>query len=87
MKFKKVKTFTVEGQQHSEVKVVYGRVFQTMRLIDRNGTIVLTKRFFRLNKMPRWLGKIFVQIYRKPSERLQKKILKLDARLGQKEEL
>jgi len=84
VKFKKVMTFTIVGQKHSRMEVVYGKVFQTMRMVSEDGAILLSKRYFRLHKMPRWLGLTFIEIYRKPTTKLQKKVLELDAKLGQK---
>lgn len=78
MEIKKSKTFKVVGQQHTSVKLVYGRYFQKFYLLSPNGLVLATKAYPRLHKMPRWLGKLIIKLITPSANRFKTKVLRID---------
>ena len=86
IKFKKVTRFTVEGQQHSSMKGVYGKVLITFYMVREDGAFVTTSRFLRPAFFPKFLQRTIVKLFTPKARRLKKKVLKLDKGLGKKKQ-
>lgn len=86
IKFKENTRFTVEGQQHSSMKGVYGKVLITFYMISEDGTFITTSRFPKPNFFPKFLQETIVKLFTPKALRLKKKVLKLDKKLGKKKQ-
>lgn len=84
--FQRIERFKAEGQQHSSMKAVYGKVLITFYMISEDGTFITTSYFPRPDFFPKFLQGTIVKLFTPKTLRLKKKILKLDKELGKKKQ-